>query len=84
MKKRNYGITPNPNRVSKSFDKQCGALSWTYRVGVGGSVYLHERVSDESKLRQFQPHRGDSLRDDGPVSLEYALRKYFNHFRINK
>ena len=38
MKIRQYGITPNPNRVSKSFDKQCGALSWTYRVGVGGSV----------------------------------------------
>ncbi len=82
MKIRQYGITPNPNRVS-SFDKQCGALSWTYRVGVGGSVYLHERVSDESKLRQFQPHRGDSLRDDGPVSLEYALRK-FQSFKINK
>ena len=38
MKKRNYGITPNLKIVSKSFDEQCKTLSWTYRVGVGGSV----------------------------------------------
>ena len=38
MKKRNYGIGATLNTVSKSYYKQCGALSWTYRVGVGGSV----------------------------------------------
>ena len=53
-----------------------------FRVRIG--VSQRECLSDDPQVDQIQPHRGDSLRDDGPVSLEYALRKYFNHFRINK
>ena len=51
MKKRNYGIGATLNTVSKSFEKK-RALSWTSRVGVGGSVPSMgmEKTSDSGEV----------------------------------
>lgn len=53
-----------------------------FRVRIG--VSQRECLSDDPQVDQIQPHRGDSLRDDGPVFLGYVLKKYFNHLRKNK
>lgn len=73
----------NCQKNQSEVQKETLSRFFGFRVRIG--VSQRECLSDDPQVDQIQPHQGDSTGDDnGPVSLGYVLKKYFNHLRINK